>query len=129
MIGWLLSLLGEWERGTALVRKAIARNPHHMPHGDHALWADHLRRGEVEEAYQEALRYRDIGLFWRNLMRACCLGHLGRLEEARVEVAELLRAKPDFASRGRTLIGRVIKVAELQARIVDGLAKAGLVLD
>ena len=31
MIGWLLSLLGEWDRGTALVRKAIARNPHHMP--------------------------------------------------------------------------------------------------
>ena len=129
VIGWLLSLLGEWERATALVRKAIASNPHHLPHGYHALWADHLRRGEIEEAYQEALRYRDIGLFWRNLMLACCLGHLGRLAEARGEVAELLRTKPDFASRGRILIGRVVKVAELHARIVDGLTKAGLELD
>lgn len=128
-IGWLLSLLGEWDRGTALVRKAVARNPHHMPVGHHALWADHLRRGEVEEAYQEALRYRDTGFFWRNLMRGCCLGHLGRLEEARVEVAELLLSKPDFARRGRTLIGRFLKLPELQARVVDGLAKAGLVLD
>jgi adenylate cyclase len=129
MIGWLLALLGEWERGTALVRKAIARNPHHLPNAYHALWADHLRRGEVEPAYQEALRYRDTGFFWRNLMRACCLGHLGRLEEARVEVAELLRTKPDFARRGRTLIGRLLTLPDLQARVADGLAKAGLVLE
>ena len=54
VIGWLLALLGEWERGTALVRRAIARNPHHLPHGYHALWADHLRRGEVEEASRTA---------------------------------------------------------------------------
>ena len=127
-IGWLLALLGEWDRGTALVRRAIALNPHHLPVGYHALWADHLRRGEIEEAHQEALRYRDIGIFWRNLMRACCLGHLGRLAEARVEVADLLLTKPEFASRGRILIGRLLKLPELQVRIVDGLAKAGLVL-
>jgi hypothetical protein len=61
-------------------------------------------------------------------MRACCLGHLGRLTEARAEVAELLRTKPDFVRRGRTLIGRLLKHPELQARVADGLAKAGLVL-
>ena len=54
-IGFLLSLLGEWDRGTALVRKAIARNPHHLPNAHYALWADHLRRGEIDEAYQAAL--------------------------------------------------------------------------
>jgi len=62
-------------------------------------------------------------------MRACSLAHLGRLAEARVEVEELLRAKPDFARRGRTLIGRLIKLPDLFDRIVDGLAKAGLTLD
>ena len=129
MIGWLLAMLGDWDRGTALVRTVIARNPHHMPHAHFTLWADHFRRGEAEEAYQEALRYRDAGFFWRNLMRASCLGHLGRLEEARVEVAELLRTNPDFARRGRTLIGRLLKLPDLQARVADGLAKAGLVLD
>ena len=113
----------------ALVRTAIARNPHHMPHAHFTLWADHLRRGEVDQAYQEALRYRDTGFFWRNLTRASCLGHLGRFEEARVEIAELLRTKPDFARRGRTLIGRLLKLPDLQARVADGLAKAGLVLD
>jgi tetratricopeptide (TPR) repeat protein len=128
-LGWLLALLGAWERGTALVRTAIGRNPHHMPIAHHALWADHLRRGEVEKAYQEALLYRDTGFFWRSAMRACCLGHLGRPEEAQSEVAELLRRKPEFPGRGRTLLGRLVKFPDLVGRIADGLAKAGLALD
>ena len=85
--------------------------------------------GEFEEAYQVALLYRDATFFWRALMRATCLGHLGRVAEAKHEVAELLQKKPDFASRGRTLIGRHIKFPELLERIVDGLDKAGLALD
>ena len=129
MIGWLLWLLGDWERGTALVRKAIARNPHYMAHADSTICADHLRRGEFEDAYQAALRYRDPAFFWRSLMRACCLGHLGRPEDARGPIADLLRTKPDFTSRGRTLISRILKHPEMQARVADGLAKAGLVLD
>jgi len=51
------------------------------------------------------------------------------VQEAGVEVAELLRRKPDFARNGRTLIGRILKLPELQARVSDGLAKAGLALD
>ena len=128
-IGFFLALFGEWDRGTALIRKAVARNPHHMPWAHHALWADHLRRGEVEKAYQEALLYRDTAFYWRSLMRACCLGHLGRVAEAQVEVAELLRAYPDFARRGRRRIACYLKAPELQALVADGLAKAGLVLD
>ena len=42
-------------------------------------------------------------------MRASCLGLLGRTAEAAVEVADLLRRKPDFATRGRILIGYYIK--------------------
>jgi hypothetical protein len=100
-----------------------------MPLARIALWADHVRRGEFERAHQEALVYHDPVFFWRGLMRASCLGHLGRLEEGRVEVAELLRTKPDFTGRGRTLIGRFLKPPELLARVADGLAKAGLELD
>ena len=128
-IGWLITLCGDWETGPALIRRAIARNPHVMPVAFHGLWAYHFRRGELDEAYQAALQYVDTAFFWRPLTRACCLGHLGRLPEARLEVADLLKATPDFARRGRTLIGRLIKFPDLFDRIVDGLAKAGLVLD
>ena len=46
-IGWLLALLGDWQRGAALIRRSIARNPSHIPVALHALWADHLRRGKL----------------------------------------------------------------------------------
>jgi adenylate cyclase len=128
-IGWVMTLCGDWERGPALVQRALARNPHHMPVAFHALWVDHLRRGELDQAYQAALQFSDAAFFWRALMRACCLGHLGRLPEARLEVAELLASMPDFAGRGRALIGRLIKFPDLFERIVEGLGKAGLALD
>lgn len=128
-IGWLFALLGDWDRGIALIRRSIERNPGHIPVALHALWADHLRRGEFEEAHHVALRLSDPTFFWRALMRASSLGLLGRKKEAKLEAAELIRQKPDFARRGRTLIGRYMKFPELQTRIVSGLAKAGLALD
>jgi adenylate cyclase len=128
-IGWLLTMTGDWDRGTDLVRRALARNPHVIPVAHHALWLTHLRKGEIEESYQAALQYRDPTFFLRALMRACSLGHLGRVAEARLELAELLGRKPDFASRGRALLGRVVKFPDLVETIADGLAKAGLALD
>jgi adenylate cyclase len=127
-IGWLMTLAGDWERGPALVRKAVERNPHCMPVAFHALWADHLRRDELEAAYQAAQQYSEA-VFWRPLMRACCLGLLERPSEAAREVAELLVIKPDFARRGLTLIGRLVKLPDLLDRVVCGLAKVGVALD
>jgi adenylate cyclase len=124
-LGWLMTLLGD-DRGPAMVRNAVARNPHVLPLAFFGLWADHLRRGEMEAAYQAALEYRDPAYFWRALMRACSLGHLGKDAGAKAEVVELLRQKPDFASRGRTLVGRLIKLPDLFEKVVGGLGKAGL---
>ena len=126
VVGFLLTLVGDWERGPALSRSARERNPHVLPQALIGLWADHLRRGEIEAAYQVALEFHDPTLFWRPVMRASCLGHLGRRAEA--EVAELLRARPDFRAQGRALIGNYIKFPDMASRIVDGLAKAGLKL-
>jgi adenylate cyclase len=128
-IGWIMTLTGEWERGPELVRRALRRNPHVIPVAHHALWLAHLRRREMEEAYQAALQHRDPTFYVRAMARACCLGHLGRLEEARVELAELLAKKPDFPSRGRVLLGRMIKFPDLLDLVADGLARAGLALD
>jgi len=126
IIGYLLTLLGDWERGRALSLSALERNPHCLPHVGFGLWTESLRRGELEAAYRAALEYRDATFFWRPVMRASCLGLLGRESEAGVEVAELLRRKPDFETRGRVLIGHYIKFPEVMRPIVDGLAKAGL---
>jgi TolB-like protein len=128
IIGYLLTLVGDG-RGPAIIRTARDRNPHCLPHASMGLWFDHLRRGETELAYGHALEQRDPTFFWRGVMRASCLGHLGRGEEAAVEVAELLRDKPDFRARGRILIGHYVKFPEVMEPVVEGLAKAGLKLD
>jgi adenylate cyclase len=128
IIGFLLTLLGDGDRGPALTRAARERNPHCLPHASFGLWFDHLRRGEIELAHANALEYRDPTFFWRPAMRACCLGLLGRITEAGSEVAELLRRKPDFATRGRVLLGRYIKFPDVLNRIADGLGRAGLEL-
>lgn len=128
-IGWVLTMCGEWEQGPPLVRRALDRNPHVIPVAHHALWLAHLRRGEVEEAHQAALQYRDPTFHVRSMMRACALGHLGRVDEARLEVAELLTRKPDFRRRGRVLIGRHIKFPELVELVADGLLRGGLALE
>jgi TolB-like protein len=125
-IGWLLTLAGDFERGPALVREAVERNPYHLPHAAHALWLDALQRGDHAAAYQAALEYQDSVFFWRSLMRACSLGHLGRTSEAKREVAELLESRPGFAARGRILISRFVKRPDLQERVAEGLARAGL---
>ena len=128
IIGYLLTLVGDWERGQSLSRSARERNPHCLPHVLFGMWADVLRRGDVAQAYQVALEYRDPMFFWPPVMRASCLGLLGRIPEARSEVADLLSRKPDFPTRGRVLIGRYIKFPETMDPIVDGLARAGLAL-
>jgi adenylate cyclase len=126
--GWVMALAGEWSAGVALMRETMRRNPYCQPHGQHGFWADYLRRGDVERAYTAALEYHDQTFFWREMMISCCLGLLGRLDEARASAAELLRLKPSFPERGRTLIGYYIKAPELRERIADGLQAAGLML-
>jgi adenylate cyclase len=126
IIGYLLTLAGDVERGPALIRTARERNPHWLPQAGVGLWFDHLRQGDFSAAYQVALEYRDPTFFWRSVMRGSCLGLLGRTGEARAEVAELLQRKPDFATRGRTLIGYYVKFPEVMDRVVEGLARGGL---
>ena len=123
MIGYLLIMLGQWDRGRALSRAALARNPHCLPHVRFGLWADHLRRGEVDEAYQTALEYREPTFFLRAAMRASCLGLLGRGKEGRLEVEEILSSKPDFEERGRVLLGYHIKFPEVMDRVAEGLER------
>jgi len=126
LMGWILALSGDWERGISVMRNAMARNPYCLPQVSHGLWADHLRRGEFEQAYMAALEYRTAAFFWRELMITSCLGLLGRITDARISAAELLRAKPNLAQRGRALISYYIKPPELRERIIEGLRKAGI---
>jgi TolB-like protein len=125
-IGYLLTLFGEWQRGPALVRKAIRANPFYGSTAHYALYVDSVRRRDYQQAYSETRSFRTPLLFWEPLMKAAASGLLGRAKEGKHAVDALLELKPDFAKRGRTLIERYIKFGDIVDRVLEGLGKAGL---
>lgn len=125
-IGYLFTLLGDWERGPAQIRKAIKLNPYYDITVHYALWVDWVRQKDYQQAYLETLNFRRPMLFWDPLVRAATFGHLGRYKEGKRAAEELLKLKPDFPSRGRVLIKHYIKFEEIVERVIDGLRKSGL---
>jgi len=92
----------------------------------YGLWVDRVRQGDYQEAYLETMNFRTPLLFWDPLMKAATFGLLGRYEEGKRAVEDLLKLKPDFSTRGRILIGRYIKFEDILERTIDGLRKSGL---
>ena len=125
-IGYLMTLLGDWKRGPALIRKAIRFNPYYNIIVHYALWVDWVRQEDYERAHLETLNFRTPLLFWDPLMKASSFGHLGRVEEGKRAVENLLKLKPDFPTRGRVLIKHYIKFEDIVERLIEGLRKSGL---
>lgn len=125
-IAYLMTLLGDWEHGPALIRRVITLNPFYNPIVHYALWADWLRQEGYEQAYLETLQLSTPSLFWEPLAKAATLGLLGRHDEGKRAAAELLRLRPDFPARGHVLIGHYIKSAEIFDRVVEGLRNVGV---
>jgi len=127
--GYMLLLLGDWERGEQLVHKAIALNPFYRVFTRYGLWLNAIRQQDYAKALEESEWTADIGDFWGPLARATALGLLGRSAEGRDAVHQLLLLKPNFQQRGRVLIGHYVKFPEILEQLVEGLSLAGLNLD
>ncbi|MEJ2514666.1 MAG: hypothetical protein P8080_04535 [Gammaproteobacteria bacterium] len=127
--GYLTTLLGDWDRGEALIRRAIALNPHYRVFARYATWLNAFRRGAYDQALEETQWLAGVAYFWDPLCRAATLGQLGRVAESRQAVGELLELKPDFPQRGSDLIGHYIKFPDIRERILQGLAAGGLRLE
>jgi adenylate cyclase len=128
VIGYLLTLLGEWDLGERLARTAIRRNPHHRQYVRYATWLNHFRQADYGAALNETGWLKDFGFFWDPLSRAATLGQLDRAAQSKKAVAELLALKPDFPARGRILIQHYVKDPDIQGRLIEGLAVGGLLL-
>ena len=128
-IGYLMTLCGDWDRGPALIRKAIQLNPYYDVIVHHALWVDFVRQKDYEQAYRETLNFRMPSLFWEPLLKASVLGMLGRVDEGRQTVGDLLKLKADFSKRGRNLIQYYIKFDEIVEQIIAGLRRCGLEIE
>jgi adenylate cyclase len=125
-IGWLTALSGEWERGVTWIEKAIKLNPYYRPRMRQALFLNWFRAGDYEKAYRETLHFMMPEFHWDQLLKASVCGQLGKIEEGQACVRALLTLKPDFARRGRILIGRYVKFEDIVDRIIEGLSAVGI---
>ena len=125
--GWHMMLLGEWEKGKALLHKGMRLNPLHPTWFYLAPFAYHYHQEEYEQAYLYAKKFNYPQLFWDQVMRASALAMLQDFEPAEKVVKELLTLMPDFVSKARQLIRGYIKVAKVEDKIIFGLQQAGFV--
>jgi TolB-like protein/class 3 adenylate cyclase/tetratricopeptide (TPR) repeat protein len=117
---------GEFERGTAIVRRAMELNANHAGWMHFAPLWNHFHKGEYEHALECANRVDVPGLFWPFLVMASACGHLGRRTEASAAVRDLLALDPEFAAHARSNIGSWHFASGLMEPILEGLRKAGL---
>jgi len=126
ILGLQIVHTGEFERGAAIVRRAMELNANHAGWMHFAPLWEHFHRGEYEQALERANRVDVPGLFWPYLVMASACGHLGRRAEAQAAVRDLLALDPDFAAHARSNVGTWHFASGLMEPILEGLRKAGL---
>ncbi len=125
-IGYFHAMQGDFDRGLALLDRAIAVCPCH-PRWFHSGYV--LRRileHDYEGALTETTKHLPFIGYWDDVAQAAMLGKLGRKDEAQPHVEAALGQKPDLAARARELIRRGIKIEPLVDDLIDGLQLAGL---
>jgi adenylate cyclase len=116
---------GKWERGIALTKKAMALTPNYPKWCHFPIALDLYLKGEYEQSLAETLKI-EIPFIWTHVWLAANYGQLGRKEEARAAVAELLKLYPDFGANVRRESRKYNATDENLERYVEGLRKAGL---
>jgi adenylate cyclase len=119
---------GEWERGLALLTKAIALNPGHpVWYLDPFIYV-HYRRGEYQRAWAEAQSQGEYHDVWWFLFRVMILGQLGRIEQAKPLIDAALQLKPDVRERLFDM-ARMWNFPDPDIEhMADGMRKAGLAI-
>src|SRR5438477_12837711 len=126
ILGLQIVHTGEFERGAAIVRRAMELNANHAGWMHFAPLWEHFHKREYEQALECANRVDVPGLFWPYLVMASACGHLGRRAEAKAAVRDLLALDPEFAAHARSNVGTWHFASGLMEPILDGLRKAGL---
>ncbi len=127
-MGTLIAYSGDWDHGCDIVQRAMQLNPHHPGWYWGTAFFDAYRKGDYRAALSLALKYNLPGLYYQPWMLAIAYGQLGEREAANKSLQDLLALRPDFAVEVREETGKWFN-PELVEHTIDGLRKAGLVID
>jgi len=122
---FLITFTGDWERGCALIRRAMERNPHHPGWYWLVLAFNEYRKRSYREAVDTAVKANAPDVFWTSMLLAAAHGQLGDATAAGKALKDLLVQKEDIAQSGGEMLEKWFE-PELVSHFMEGLRKAGL---
>ena len=122
---FLITFTGDWDRGCALIRRAMELNPHHPRWYGTVLGINEYRLANYRAVVDEVVKANAPDVFWTNMLLAAAYGQLGELTAARNALRDLLAQKEDFARSGGELLGKWFD-PQMVGHLIEGLRKAGL---
>jgi TolB-like protein len=122
---FLLSFTGQWERGCALIRRAMQINPYHPRWYGLVLAMNEYRKANYRAAIDEIASANSPDLFWANMLLAAAYGELAEQQESSNALRDLLAQKEGFAASASEFLDKWFE-PKFAAQILEGLRKAGL---
>lgn len=124
--GFFRSAAGDWDTGAKMLSEALEMVSHPPGWAYRATFMDRYRQREYSRALFEIKHYYATEHFTPSLMKAAALGQLGREEEARTAVRDVLRICPQFPSLSERYFRSITGVDSMVDHLKEGLARAGL---
>ena len=125
LLGVLMDYSGEVDRAQQLVEAAMRFNPNTPGLVRFAVFTGAYRESKYAEALEATVRMNMPGFYHAHAARAAALGQLGRSEEARKALQDLLTLRPSFAAEARREYSKWYGSEQVE-HMLDGLRKAGL---
>lgn len=86
---FLIAFCGQWDRGIALIRRAIELNPHHPRWYEWVVAFNAFRQRNYRDAIDETLKENLPEVFWTHVLLASAYGHLGEMAVAHAALQAL----------------------------------------
>jgi TolB-like protein/Tfp pilus assembly protein PilF len=122
---FLVTFMGDWERGTSLIRRAIELNPYHPRWYEWVLAVNEYRLGRYRAAVDTVVRANLPQGSWLSVLLAAAHGQLGDRVAADEALRDLLAQGNDVARWARERLEKWFD-ARLAEHFMEGLRKAGL---
>lgn len=127
MLGNLMSVCGQEERGVALAEAAMELNPHHPGWYRFAVFFSQLRRGELADALVTAERINTPGYFFAVMIRAAAHAAVGNMAAAHAARDDLFALFPTVDRDGVGLVRKWLRWSpDTFEKFVGHLTAAGV---
>jgi TolB-like protein len=124
-LGMHFAFSGDWERGRALSERSTQLNANHPGWYWFPVVFDAYRHRNGERALEYALKANVPGLWTSHVALAVVHSQLGRMEEARRALRDLLAIRPSFAAKAREELA-IWWQPEMVEQMLGDLVRAGL---